>query len=47
MPEPVHGKICYIEIPATDPQRSAEFYRDVFGWNIRLRPNGSIVTRNV
>jgi len=42
MPAPVHGKICYIEIPATDPQRSAEFYRDVFGWNIRLRPNGSI-----
>ena len=30
-----NGKICYIEIPATDTARSAEFYRRSFGWNIR------------
>jgi uncharacterized protein len=37
-----NGKICYIEMPATDVARSAEFYRKVFGWNIRKRSDGSI-----
>jgi len=32
-----NGKICYIELPATDPARSSEFYKQVFGWNIRTR----------
>ncbi|MGZ8844604.1 MAG: VOC family protein [Pyrinomonadaceae bacterium] len=27
-----NGKICYVEIPATDIATSAEFYRAVFGW---------------
>src|SRR5712692_7762906 len=36
-----NGKICYIEMPATDIARSAEFYKRVFGWNIRKRDNGS------
>lgn len=36
------GKICYIEIPATDTARSAEFYRQAFGWEIRKRGDGSI-----
>ena len=36
-----NGKICYIEIPATDISRSAEFYQRVFGWTIRKRGNGS------
>jgi hypothetical protein len=35
-----NGKICYIEIPATDIARSAEFYQGVFGWNIRKRGDG-------
>jgi predicted enzyme related to lactoylglutathione lyase len=35
-----HGKICYIEIPATDIARSANFYQKVFGWNIRTRSDG-------
>ena len=35
------GKICYIEIPASDIQRSAEFYEKVFGWRIRKRGDGS------
>ena len=35
-----NGKICYVEMPATDIARSAEFYRRVFGWNIRQRGDG-------
>jgi predicted enzyme related to lactoylglutathione lyase len=36
-----NGKICYIEIPATDIARSADFYGKVFGWAIRRRGDGS------
>jgi predicted enzyme related to lactoylglutathione lyase len=36
------GKICYIELPASDVQQSAEFYRRAFGWHIRKRGDGSI-----
>ena len=36
-----NGKICYLEIPTTDIARSAESYRQVFGWNVRQRANGS------
>jgi predicted enzyme related to lactoylglutathione lyase len=36
-----NGKICYIEIPAIDIKRSAEFYATVFGWNVRTRGDGS------
>ena len=37
-----NGKICYIEMPATDIERSSEFYRRVFGWNIRKRGDGRV-----
>lgn len=37
-----NGKICYIEIPATDIPRSADFYSAVFGWNIRRRGDNHI-----
>ncbi len=40
-PAIANGKICYIEIPATDIARSAEFYKQVFGWSIRQRGDGS------
>jgi predicted enzyme related to lactoylglutathione lyase len=40
-PTLANGKICYIEIPAVDVERSAAFYGDVFGWNIRRRDDGS------
>ncbi|HEV2175832.1 MAG TPA: VOC family protein [Terriglobia bacterium] len=40
-PTVTNGKICYLEIPSTDIARSAEFYRRVFGWNIRQRGDGS------
>lgn len=36
-----NGKICYVEIPATDIARSAEFYQRVFGWQIRQRGDGA------
>jgi predicted enzyme related to lactoylglutathione lyase len=35
-----HGKICYLELPASDVQASAQFYGQLFGWNIRRRGNG-------
>jgi len=41
-PTLANGKICYIEIPATDLDRSAAFYKTVFGWNIRRRSDGSL-----
>ena len=37
-----NGKICYIEMPATDIARSSEFYKNVFGWSIRKRGDGAI-----
>jgi predicted enzyme related to lactoylglutathione lyase len=37
-----NGKICYIEMAATDVDRSAAFYKAVFGWNIRKRGDGAI-----
>jgi predicted enzyme related to lactoylglutathione lyase len=40
-PTLANGKICYIEFPATDIQRSADFYHAVFGWPIRRRGDGS------
>ena len=36
-----NGKICYIEMPAIDIARSADFYGRVFGWHIRQRGDGS------
>ena len=40
-PTLTNGKICYLEMPATDVARSADFYKRVFGWNIRKRGDGS------
>jgi uncharacterized protein len=36
-----NGKICYVEIPATDIARSADFYAGALGWKIRKRGDGS------
>jgi predicted enzyme related to lactoylglutathione lyase len=41
MPTFGNGKICYIEIPATDIARSSDFYEKVFGWQVRRRDDGS------
>jgi len=40
-PTLANGKICYIEIPAVDIDRSADFYAKVFGWKIRRRGDGA------
>ena len=40
MPTITNGKICYVEMPATDIGRSADFYKRAFGWNIRQRGDG-------
>jgi predicted enzyme related to lactoylglutathione lyase len=37
-----NGKICYVEMPATDIQRSADFYAAVFGWETRRRGDGAL-----
>ena len=40
-PTSINGKICYIEMPATDVSVSADFYRNTFGWNVRKRGDGA------
>jgi predicted enzyme related to lactoylglutathione lyase len=40
MPTRDNGKICYVEIPALDVARSADFYAEAFGWQIRQRGDG-------
>ncbi len=41
-PTLANGKICYIEMPASDIARSADFYQRTFGWSIRKRGDGSV-----
>ena len=41
-PTLANGKVCYIEIPAIDITHSVSFYKEVFGWQIRTRGDGSI-----
>jgi uncharacterized protein len=41
-PTRANGKICYVEIPAIDTNRSIEFYQQVFGWQTRRRGDGHI-----
>jgi predicted enzyme related to lactoylglutathione lyase len=40
-PTVANGKICYLELPARDLERSAAFYRQVFGWAMRRRGDGA------
>ena len=37
-----NGKICYLEMPASDIKTSANFYKEVFAWNTRTRGDGAI-----
>jgi uncharacterized protein len=39
-PTIANGKVCYLEIPTDDVERSAAFYRGVFGWATRKRSDG-------
>lgn len=38
----MHGKICYLEIPAITGEASAQFYSSIFGWTVRTRGDGEI-----
>lgn len=38
----VHGKVCYIQMPAKDIQASATFYTSVFGWTTRHHADGTL-----
>lgn len=38
----MHGKICYVEIPAANAKAASEFYTNAFGWTIRTRGDGSV-----
>jgi len=38
----MHGKICYLEIPANKAEDSADFYGRIFGWKIRRRGDGEM-----
>ena len=40
-PTRANGKICYVEIPATEIEASAAFYEAVFGWRLRKRGDGA------
>ena len=37
-----NGKICYVELPASDISVSVAFYKEVFGWQIREHNDGRI-----
>jgi hypothetical protein len=37
-----NGKICYVELPSSDVQKSADFYARVFAWRIRQRGDGRL-----
>lgn len=41
-PTMANGKICYVEIPAVDVERSSAFYEAVFGWKTRRRGDGHL-----
>ena len=41
-PTYANGKICYLEIPTDDVDRSVLFYGAVFGWPTRRRGDGRI-----
>ncbi len=40
-PTIANGKICYLELPASNVSQSATFYSTVFGWKMRTRGDGS------
>jgi hypothetical protein len=40
-PTRANGKICYLEIPTDDVDRSVRFYQGVFGWAVRQRGDGA------
>jgi hypothetical protein len=40
------GKICYLEIPATDISEAADFYHQAFGWSLCRDSDGAVAFDN-
>jgi hypothetical protein len=40
-PTRANGKICYLEIPTANVDRSVRFYQAVFAWSTRRRGDGA------
>src|SRR4026207_2089557 len=38
----MHGKICYLEIPANTAVAAANFSPSIFGWKVRERGDGNL-----
>jgi len=41
-PTVANGKICYSQIPSSDPERDCNFHKQVFDWEIRRRDSGEV-----
>ncbi|MFC1887714.1 VOC family protein [Candidatus Cloacimonadota bacterium] len=35
------NKLCHIEIPAPDLEKTTDFYNSVFGWEVEIAPDNS------
>lgn len=43
-PSSRNGTVCYLEIPAKNPERSARFYHEVFGWTLRRHREDGLIS---
>ena len=34
------NRLIFVDFPSTDPEASARFYNEVFGWEVEPRPAG-------
>ena len=34
----VHNTLIFVDVPSDDPAAAADFYREVFGWEVEPRP---------
>lgn len=41
MTTPYPNTLIFVDFPTDEPERAAEFYRNVFGWEVEPRPEGS------
>jgi uncharacterized protein len=42
VPDSFQRQNLYIEMPAEDVEQSAAFYKNVFGWTVRMRGDGAV-----
>ena len=41
MTEPYPNTLIFVDFPTDEPEKAADFYRNVFGWEVEPRPAGS------